>query len=118
MYDDGWVEQGGNKHFSQNIVYTISLPITMADKKYSLTFDAAFEDSDRIVYPLIGQNKLATSFAIISSSNVSNVWCGWKVAGMSARGATQQNIICIKYYYLIIEYIDDVKTFRILKTDV
>lgn len=69
----------------------------MADKKYSLTFDAAFEDSDRITYPLIAQNKSATSFNVISSSNVSGVWCGWNAAGMSARGVSQQTRYIIKY---------------------
>lgn len=92
LYDDGWVEQGGI-HSANN--GTINLLIEMANNNYAvIRFNK--NTSIQSYYPswVVGYNDRYTTYFTFGYVVPPNVW---EVRGMSDRGATQQNILCIKY---------------------
>lgn len=97
LYDDGWVEQGGNGYHSTNTVKTITFPIVMTDSEYTATSGTSCKQNNYISYNFCIKNKTPTSFQTISQSNVSDMYLGWVVTGMSARGASQQTRYIIKF---------------------
>ena len=106
MYSDGHVEQGGIVNGVGSYGRTsINLPITMVDNNYQVF--AGMKDLGNSWYTnnsnfatLAGttdvagtvSDALATGFQIQKHSLHT-----WYVCGKSARGASQQGVICIKY---------------------
>ena len=96
LYDDGWVEQGGTKVAAQK---TITIPIEMANTDYTVLKTINNDYSGNIN----ASNWASVTVVRISTTQIRlNAAYGadnqsWTVYGMSARGITQQNIMCIKY---------------------
>lgn len=99
LYDDGWVEQGGIAFAPVNKL--VPMLVEMADTYY----DAVVTPSSNInVWPLAWADRsrsTTTSVYIDGYGDLHqtnrNIDVNWMVSGMSTRGATQQNIVCIKY---------------------
>lgn len=104
LYNDGWVEQGGTHVLiSNNSNYTQTLPIEMANSYYTATM-AQYAASDPVGFYYNQGALLAKTTTNIKLSNrrfsgngTYSIDIMWQVSGMSARGAAQQNIMCIKY---------------------
>ena len=97
MYDDGWVEIGGATTCTGgNVPTNITLPVVMQDVMYSVGIGATIND----MYDIQLATKTTTQIGFMTGYNgryYTNGTFNWSVSGMSARGATQQNIVCIKY---------------------
>ena len=101
LYDDGWVEQGGFQYNPGGATgLTKTLPITMADTNFVMLVTNDNSTAPSGWYPY-GVSVKDSSSIVRAVGSVAGVWYGtnsnWYVCGMSARGATQQNIMCIKY---------------------
>ena len=100
LYDDGWVEQGQAKVAVNDAVMLITFPIEMATQEnYNLVIGrhiyqlTAVQVNDYFMGTL---QHTSSGFQMTDKWGHTYAWA-WQVSGMSARGATQQNIMCIKY---------------------
>ena len=100
LYDDGFVEQGQGRVAQADTVIEITFPIEMATMdNYVFNIGRHVLDvspsqtNERFVGTIYNTQ---TGFKVADKWGHTYAW-SWYVAGMSARGATQQNIICIKY---------------------
>lgn len=87
-YSSGWVEQGGSADLvaTSGTVQTITLPIEMANNRYSVSATEHCDRSGTGGYSVGWRSKTTTSFALAGSSsgtNISNTW-DWQVSGMAA----------------------------------
>lgn len=101
LYDDGWVEQGGQMNTpDSDYKGTVSLPVEMANTKYTINTTSTTGNQHANMTAISGSVS-TTSFDIQVTNKYYNAASPtityWQVCGMSARGATQQNILCIKY---------------------
>lgn len=85
-YKSGWVEQGGQSdNTAQNVVYTVTLPVPMANANYTATVTSTITGNGYIPR---AANRTATTFEIrcdvfSSGSNPTGVRL-WTVSGMAA----------------------------------
>ena len=107
LYDDGWVEQSGADLIIGNLgngnasQATAPLLVTMADTTYRATAICRTQsgnDYNRLYASLGPKQTTSCSFGVRNiGGSTSDIRIMWQVCGKSARGATQQNIVCIKY---------------------
>ena len=93
LYDDGWVEQGS--YFANAVSQSqINLPIAMFDTNYTILLGQVAGGGYTMAVSSVTGSKTTTYFK--TYSNVAGT-AYWQANGVSARGAMQQNIVCIKY---------------------
>ena len=76
------------------------MPVAMSDSNYNMTFGSWYYSTNVGTPVVVFGDRTATQFYIQgrwNGSSQSGVKGYWRVAGMSARGTAQQNIMCIKY---------------------
>ena len=90
MYNNGWVEQGGQ---AENKI--VSLPITMSNANYETIINTIYNNSGTAAYFDIGyiSSKTTTGFTKGGNATVFN----WVVYGMAANVPIYNKIQCIKY---------------------
>lgn len=82
-YASGWVEQGGSfgEAYTAYTTKTITLPVEMADTKYSVCLtNATTGDS----YAPVINSKTVTTFVVYRTTNYQGLGT-WQVSGMSAQ---------------------------------
>lgn len=81
-YKSGWVEQGGDfgEAYTSYTTKTITLPIEMADTKYSVCLTNATTGD---CYAPVINSKTVTTFAVLRTTNYQSLGT-WQVSGMAA----------------------------------
>lgn len=81
LYDDGWVEQGGE--YTGN-AKTITLPVVMATNKYQVAINKQSSPSYWASTNLTVGSLTTTSFSVIKYGDNASMDISWQVSGMAA----------------------------------
>lgn len=79
LYNDGWVEQGGQISKPDSTAVSVVLPVAMSDSNYSIQVTDAFS-GNMATAPSVGA-KTTTGFNIYQGNGGRSVVCLWEVKG-------------------------------------
>ena len=97
-YDDGWVEQGGKiTSITTGSVRTQPLSVIMSNENYTVSMTLIGTGTPDTGFKIVSASTTTSVFGYIINSSDQNTGFYWRVSGVAASGATQQNIICTKY---------------------